>query len=76
MKEDGGSGLLDAQRYARLQHLLEKSSIYSKLLLKKMENQMEQNIKAASRKKRKRKVVGKVIETRSRTANQKVWSRL
>ena len=30
------------QRYLRLQHLLEKSSIYSKFLLERMENQMEE----------------------------------
>ena len=30
------------QRYMRLQHLLQKSSIYSKFLLERMENQIEE----------------------------------
>lgn len=30
------------QRYKRLQHLLQKSSIYSKFLLERMENQVQE----------------------------------
>ena len=30
------------QRYMRLQHLLQKSSIYSKFLLERMENQVQE----------------------------------
>ena len=33
--------MLEVQRYARLQHLLEKSSIYSKFLLQRMESQLK-----------------------------------
>ena len=47
--------MVESQRYARLQHLLDKSSIFSKLLLKKMEDQMEANKKESLRKKRVRK---------------------
>ena len=35
------SHVVEAQRYARLQHLLEKSSIYSKFLLQRMEAQLK-----------------------------------
>lgn len=33
--------MVEAQRYTRLQHLLEKSSIYSKFLLQRMESQLK-----------------------------------
>lgn len=36
------SQLREYQRYKRLQHLLQKSSIYSKFLLQRMETQMEE----------------------------------
>lgn len=36
------SGLAETQRFSRLQYLLEKSSIYSQLLLKRMESQREE----------------------------------
>ena len=43
--------MVEAQRYTRLQHLLEKSSIYSKFLLQRMESQLkaEQQGKETSR---------------------------
>ena len=44
-----------SQRYARLQHLLEKSSIYSKLLCSKLENQLEKNKQAAAKKRGKKR---------------------
>ena len=46
----------ETQRFARLQHLLEKSSIYSTFLLERMEKQKEQ--KQQQRVGRKKKVVG------------------
>ena len=50
----------EAQRFTRLQHLLEKSSIYSKFLLKRMENQKEQEQQQVGRKK---KIVGQTTST-------------
>ena len=44
------ASMAESQRFARLQHLLEKSSIYSKILLKKMEDQREENKKMAAKK--------------------------
>ena len=43
-------------RYRRLQHLLEKSSIYSKFLLERMERQREEEERKSQRKPRSRKV--------------------
>ena len=44
------SGLAETQRFSRLQYLLEKSSIYSKLLLKRMESQREEKKSRKARK--------------------------
>lgn len=44
------ASMAESQRFARLQHLLEKSSIYSKILLKKMEDQIEENKKMVGKK--------------------------
>lgn len=41
-----------SKRFERLQHLLNKSNIYSKILLSKMEAQIEENKKEKERKRR------------------------
>ena len=41
-----------SKRYERLQHLLNKSNIYSKILLSKMEAQIEENKKEKERKRK------------------------
>ena len=45
------------QRFMRLQHLLEKSSIYSKFLLQRMENQLEEEKKQHKKQAHKKKIV-------------------
>lgn len=42
----------ESKRYERLQHLLNKSNIYSKILLNKMEAQLEENKKEKERKRK------------------------
>jgi len=45
------------QRFKRLQHLLEKSSVYSKFMLQQMERQKEEEKSKSSRKERRKKQV-------------------
>jgi ATP-dependent DNA helicase len=49
----------EQQRYRRLQHLLEKSSIYSMFLLQRMNNQRDEDKRAYRRKTRTKKVPAK-----------------
>ena len=44
-------------RYNRLQHLLQKSSIYSTFLLKKMENQVAEQQETVKKRGRRKKIV-------------------
>ena len=53
-----------SQRYSRLEHLLNKSGIYSKILLKKMEDQREENRKQLLKKRPRRKRKGKVVDSK------------
>lgn len=67
--------MAESQRFARLQHLLEKSSIYSKILLKKMEDQREENKKMAAKKNltvRKRKGPNQPLSETSKTPKTEV----
>ncbi len=53
-----------SQRYSRLEHLLNKSGIYSKILLKKMEDQREENRKQLLKKRPRRKRKGKAVDSK------------
>jgi len=48
--------MVEQQRYMRLQHLLQKSSIYSKFLLQRMESQIEEK-KNEKKSERRKKIV-------------------
>lgn len=49
--------MVEQQRYMRLQHLLQKSSIYSKFLLQRMESQIEEKKKNEKKSERRKKIV-------------------
>ena len=63
--EQGGAeeirNMEEQLRYRRLQHLLEKSSIYSTFLLERMERQREEEERKSQRKPRSRKVAKTVL---------------
>ena len=49
--------MLEQQRFTRLQHLLQKSSIYSKFLLQRMENQVKEKKEVEEKQGRRKKVI-------------------
>ena len=49
--------MVEQQRYMRLQHLLQKSSIYSKFLLQRMESQIEEKKKNEKKLERRKKII-------------------
>lgn len=51
--------LVEHQRYKRLQHLLERSTIYSKFMLKQMEEQRTREQKEEEKNARHKKIVNK-----------------
>ena len=55
--------MVEQQRYTRLQHLLQKSSIYSKFLLQRMEQQMKEKNVHEERQGRRKKVFKEEVST-------------
>ena len=53
---------LQLQRYKRLQHLLQKSSVYSEFMLKQIERQKEEEKTKSSRKERRKKQVDNLLK--------------
>lgn len=53
---------MQLQRFKRLQHLLEKSSLYSEFMLQRMERQKEEEITKTSKKERRKKQVDNLLK--------------
>ena len=51
--------MVEHQRYLRLQHLLERSTIYSRFMLKQMEDQRDREKKEEEKNARQKKTVNK-----------------